>query len=59
MDQRRDGGRGRGGRGGRGRRSGMSGREIGLYYANLSQARKKEKEKREVSPLATHDNTEV
>ena len=42
---RRAGGRGRG-RGGP--PPGLSGREIGMYYKNISQANKKEREKKEV-----------
>ena len=45
--ERRPYGRG-GGRGRGGRPSGLSGKEIGMYYKNLSQAKKKDTEKKEV-----------
>lgn len=48
----RGGGRGRGGRGGGGRGgrpAGLSGRDIGMFYAEKSKEKKKEKEKNEVS----------
>lgn len=48
-------GRGRGARGGRGRGGGpppgLSGREIGLFYRNKSQAKKQEREKNEVTTI--------